>query len=199
DTYSFSPTFIGSFRYGFVRKVNTNERGAQGFNPADLKLPPVIVNNQAIKGWPGFNLGEDAAEIGAGGALGTKDEHAYNTNYHQLHKPARQPQPALRHGLPSDTLEPQFAWQRCAGPVQLRLSLHALRPVHSEFIEYFRIELRFAAVGAAGERRAGLQQRALAAKPHVLVVRAGRLEGEPEAHAQSRVALRPGDALHRTL
>src|SRR5262249_608279 len=34
DTYSFSPTFIGSFRYGFVRKVNTSERGALGFNPA---------------------------------------------------------------------------------------------------------------------------------------------------------------------
>jgi hypothetical protein len=84
DTYSFSPTFIGSFRYGFVRKVNTSERGALGFNPADLKLPPVIVNGQAIKGWPVFNLGENAPALGAGVSYDANDVHVFITNFTKL-------------------------------------------------------------------------------------------------------------------
>jgi len=64
DTITFSPTLVGSLRYGFV------ERSAPQFNPknppdpAMLGLPAVILSNQAVKGFPQFNLGENFPSFG---------------------------------------------------------------------------------------------------------------------------------------
>ncbi len=64
DTISFSPTLVGSLRYGFV------ERSAPQFNPKEppdaalLGLPAIILANQAVKGFPQFNLGENFPTFG---------------------------------------------------------------------------------------------------------------------------------------
>jgi hypothetical protein len=59
-----SPSLVGSFRYGFV------ERSAPQFNPlhppdpATLGLPAVVLANQAVSGFPQFNLGENFPSFG---------------------------------------------------------------------------------------------------------------------------------------
>jgi len=56
DTITFSPTFVGSLRYGFTR-ANINVRAAgDGLDPALLKLPPIIINNQFNPAWPTFDI-----------------------------------------------------------------------------------------------------------------------------------------------
>ena len=61
-----SPSLVGSFRYGFV------ERSAPQFNPKDppdpamLGLPAAILANQAVVGFPQFNLGENFPSFGTG-------------------------------------------------------------------------------------------------------------------------------------
>lgn len=73
DTITFSPTLVGSFRYGFVRKENASSRGGTGYDTNELKIPAQIASNQAIKGWPTFNLGESTAAIGSANAFDSND------------------------------------------------------------------------------------------------------------------------------
>ena len=65
DTISFSPTFLGTVGLGFTRTALHGEGNGMGRNPADLKVPSVIINNQASVGWPNFRFsGITMPEIG---------------------------------------------------------------------------------------------------------------------------------------
>lgn len=63
DTVTFSPTLVGSFSAGFIRRVNNDSYGA--FNqaaPSAWQLPSALTSNQAIAGWPNFAI--DSADTG---------------------------------------------------------------------------------------------------------------------------------------
>ncbi len=84
DTYTFSPSLLGSFRYGFVRKVQTNLRGGVGYDNAFLKLPQVLVSNQAISGWPTFNVAENLPTLGSNFVEETNDQHSVMATFSKL-------------------------------------------------------------------------------------------------------------------
>lgn len=63
DTYIFSPSLVGSFGVGFVRRVNNDSYGAFGQTaPSTWNLPSSLTSNQAIVGWPNFAI--DSADTG---------------------------------------------------------------------------------------------------------------------------------------
>ncbi|MCI0389717.1 MAG: carboxypeptidase-like regulatory domain-containing protein [Acidobacteria bacterium] len=74
DTISFSPTFVGSIRYGFTRtRINVPDAAA-GLDPALLELPAVIINNQFGVGWPVFNLQADGVPTVGGAIRGSAND-----------------------------------------------------------------------------------------------------------------------------
>ncbi len=84
DTYTFSPSFIGSLRYGYVRKVANSDRGARGFDSSPLKLPQTITSNQALAGWPTFNLGENIPTLGSQLSFEANDMHTFLATFSKL-------------------------------------------------------------------------------------------------------------------
>ncbi len=76
DTFTISPTFIGSVRYGFSRRFDTIPNGGYGLDPSALHLPAAIVNNQATRGYPIFNLGEGLPTVGSSLSNQANDVHA---------------------------------------------------------------------------------------------------------------------------
>jgi hypothetical protein len=64
-TLVFSPSFIGSFRYGLSLRVQNSNRGAIGIDGSALKTPDAILRNQSFPGYPVFRLGENMATIGS--------------------------------------------------------------------------------------------------------------------------------------
>ncbi|MBM3739429.1 MAG: carboxypeptidase regulatory-like domain-containing protein [Acidobacteria bacterium] len=84
DTYTFSPSFLGSFRYGFVRKVQENLRGGFRYDPAPLNIPPAITGNQAIPGWPTFNIAENMPTLGSNYVEETNDQHSAMASFTKL-------------------------------------------------------------------------------------------------------------------
>ena len=65
DTMTLSPTLVGSVRFSYVSYTSSGTQGGYGSNPKDLNLPDVIVNNQAVRGYPVFNLGENLVSLGS--------------------------------------------------------------------------------------------------------------------------------------
>jgi len=65
DTIILSPSLVGSVRMGVLSYTSTSLSGAAGADPADLKLPDIIVRNQATRGWSSFDLGGNLPTIGA--------------------------------------------------------------------------------------------------------------------------------------
>jgi hypothetical protein len=84
DTITFSPTFVGSLRYGLARRLTTNQLGAVGFDPAKLNLPPIILSNQRTVGYPIFRLGEGIPSIGSSSSRQANDLHALLANFTKL-------------------------------------------------------------------------------------------------------------------
>ncbi len=84
DTYTFSPTFIGSLRYGLARRATTNDLGAVGFDAARLNLPGIILSNQRTAGYPIFRLGEGIPSIGSSSSREANDLHALLGNFTKL-------------------------------------------------------------------------------------------------------------------
>ncbi len=65
DTVSFSPTFVGTIGLGFTRTALHAQGDGVGRDPADLKVPAVIIDNQASAGWPNFRFsGITMPEVG---------------------------------------------------------------------------------------------------------------------------------------
>ncbi len=78
DTYTFSPTFVGSFSGGFIRRVNNDSYGAFGQkSPDSWQLPASLTHNQAIVGWPNFAI--DSADTGV--SLGARANLIANNGY----------------------------------------------------------------------------------------------------------------------
>lgn len=77
DTITLSPTFVGSIRYGVSRRaVKVRNGDGDAMDPGALKLPAAIVANQAVKGWPVFNMGENLMQIGGYRSFDANDLHS---------------------------------------------------------------------------------------------------------------------------
>ncbi len=55
-TVTFSPTLVGSFRYGFTSRWQVKSNPRQLLDPSPLSLPTIIAQNQYFKAYPTFNL-----------------------------------------------------------------------------------------------------------------------------------------------
>jgi hypothetical protein len=64
-TATWSPSLVGSLRYGFSGRRSPLTRPTALMDPSPLKLPEVILRNQSVRGWPLFNLGESFAYFGS--------------------------------------------------------------------------------------------------------------------------------------
>ncbi len=64
-TATYSPTLVGSLRYGFSGRDAPRTVPAKLQDPAELDLPDMILRNQAASGWPRFNPGENFATFGS--------------------------------------------------------------------------------------------------------------------------------------
>jgi hypothetical protein len=84
DTYTFSPSFLGSFRYGYVRKVQLNLRGGVGYDNSFLNLPQSIIANQAVPGWPTFNIAENMPTLGSNYVEEVNDLHSSMATFTKL-------------------------------------------------------------------------------------------------------------------
>ncbi|MSV29324.1 MAG: hypothetical protein EXQ52_11385, partial [Bryobacterales bacterium] len=84
DTYTLSPSFLVSFRYGFVRKVQLNLRGGVGYDPSPLNLPQIVLANQTISGWPTFNIGERMMTLGSNYQEELNNQHSFQTTFTKL-------------------------------------------------------------------------------------------------------------------
>lgn len=84
DTYTFSPTFIGSLRYGFLWRVDTQQSGVPGMDISSLKLPTAITANQALTGLPTFNLGESLPTLGSTSTFTAEIQHSVMAAFTKL-------------------------------------------------------------------------------------------------------------------
>jgi hypothetical protein len=85
DTISFTPTFVASLRYGFTRTNIMVPDASAGLDPAILKLPPAIINNQVNVGWPVLNTSADGLPV-LGGAIrrSANDIHSVFVTFNKL-------------------------------------------------------------------------------------------------------------------
>lgn len=84
DTITFSPTLVASLRYGLARRLEAYDNGL-GFDPDQLHLPAVLLQNQVVRGSPIFNLGESTLTVGTSRRIGTaNDSHAFLATFTKL-------------------------------------------------------------------------------------------------------------------
>jgi hypothetical protein len=84
DSILIARTLFASLRYGFARTVLELWKDGKDRDPAVLKLPEVVVRNQATPGWPRFNLGEGIPQVGGRYRKPTNDTHALLATLNQL-------------------------------------------------------------------------------------------------------------------
>jgi hypothetical protein len=65
DTMVLTPTLVGSVRFSYISYTSASTQGAYGSDPKDLKIPDIIANNQAVRGYPTFTLGENLVAFGS--------------------------------------------------------------------------------------------------------------------------------------
>ncbi|MFN0101151.1 MAG: TonB-dependent receptor domain-containing protein [Bryobacteraceae bacterium] len=77
DTYTFSPTLIGTLRYGLSRYLSGVTNGAVGYDTSSLNLAPAISGNQAVPGIPVFNMtgSENLPGLGSSASRGADEQH----------------------------------------------------------------------------------------------------------------------------
>jgi hypothetical protein len=75
---------VGTFSYGLARRVNNDSYGGYGVDPAALQLPSVILANQAVKGYPEFNLGENVPTIGSRINLIANNSHSFFATFNKV-------------------------------------------------------------------------------------------------------------------
>ena len=63
-TITFSPTLVGSLRYGFVGRSAPQYNPENPPDPGTLGLPPAILQNQEVKGFPRFTINENLPAFG---------------------------------------------------------------------------------------------------------------------------------------
>ena len=84
DTITFSPSMVGSLRYGFARRLNGETWGGVGLDSAPFQLAAQIVNNQTLKGIPEFNLGESVPTLGSRINRLANDLHSVFTTFTKI-------------------------------------------------------------------------------------------------------------------
>jgi hypothetical protein len=84
ETAILSPTVVVSLRYGCTRTYLKSVTDADGRDPAELKLPEIILRNQVGRGWAGFNIGEGFRTIGSRARVSANDVHAFLGTVHSL-------------------------------------------------------------------------------------------------------------------
>jgi hypothetical protein len=85
ETYTFSPTLVGAFSYGFARRVNHDSYGGFGLDPSKFNVASIITSNQTIKGYPEFNLGENIPDIGSRINLIANNGHSFVATFNKVH------------------------------------------------------------------------------------------------------------------
>jgi len=76
DTMVFSPSFIGSLRYGLSRRTQNSSRGGAGLDGSEVSAPDGILRNQAYRAYPVFRLGENMATFGSFLNIEATETHA---------------------------------------------------------------------------------------------------------------------------
>jgi hypothetical protein len=84
DTIILSPTFVGSIRVGALTYSSTSTTGAAGVDPTILKLPDILVNNQAVRGLPNFTLNENLPTIGSTASFSRQTVYSILSNWTKL-------------------------------------------------------------------------------------------------------------------
>lgn len=84
DTISFTPSLVASFRYGFSNRYAPRGSARNLPDPSGLSLPSIILQNQATRGYPVFQLGENFATIGSTQALDRFYTHTAAATLHKL-------------------------------------------------------------------------------------------------------------------
>jgi hypothetical protein len=75
DTFTISPTLVGSLRYGFSRRTEFTSKGGYGLD-VDVPIPAQIAQNQYLSGLPILRLGENMLMVGSGYRPEANDSHA---------------------------------------------------------------------------------------------------------------------------
>ncbi len=84
-TITFSPTFIGSLRYGFTRRSEfTSKGGILDVDVAVLGLPQSYLQNQYLRGIPIFRMGENMPMVGSGYRPEANELHAFLGTFTKL-------------------------------------------------------------------------------------------------------------------
>ncbi|MSV29607.1 MAG: hypothetical protein EXQ52_12815 [Bryobacterales bacterium] len=84
DTITLTPTLVASFRYGLARRFTYSSGGGADLDPAKVATPAAIAANQAVRGFPVFNLGENTATIGSSASREANDLHAFLATFTKL-------------------------------------------------------------------------------------------------------------------
>jgi hypothetical protein len=84
DTITLTPSLVASFRYGLARRSTYSSGGGADLDPAKIATPAAIAANQAVRGFPVFNLGENTATIGSSASREANDLHAFLTTFTKL-------------------------------------------------------------------------------------------------------------------
>ena len=85
DTFTFSPSFIGSLRYGFTRRSEfTSKGGILDVDPAILGLPQSYMQNQYLYGIPIFRMGENMPMVGSGYRPDANELHSFLGTFTKL-------------------------------------------------------------------------------------------------------------------
>lgn len=85
DTITFSPTLMGSLRYGFTRRSEfTSKGGILDVDVGVLGLPPSFVQSQYLSGIPIFRMGENMPMTGSGYRPEANELHAFLGTFTKL-------------------------------------------------------------------------------------------------------------------
>src|SRR5262249_46639266 len=84
DTFTISPTFIGSVRYGFTRRSEFTSKGAYGLDRSPLKLPASYVAAQYMNTFPIFRIGETLPMVGGGYRPEANELHSLISTFTKL-------------------------------------------------------------------------------------------------------------------
>jgi hypothetical protein len=85
DDYTFGPTFLATFRYNFGRYSSSTLFDGNRQDPAEMKMPPAVVQNAMTKAWPYIEMGESILTIGNRLKYRANDSHTLAPTFTKLH------------------------------------------------------------------------------------------------------------------
>jgi hypothetical protein len=86
DTITLSPTLVASVRAGFSRYLSRVTNGAVGLDPSKLNVAGQIIQNQAVRGYPVFNIqnNENVPAIGSSFSTSADEQHNLIGSMHKM-------------------------------------------------------------------------------------------------------------------